>query len=95
MPRQHSTGGKPILGRMSKRGSKYLRTLFIQAAHILLMRPDNWKKFSFGPWLEQAAPRLHKNKLAVALANKLARIAWSILRHGNKFDIYRDKAMAI
>ena len=48
VPRQHSTGGKPILGRMSKRGSKYLRTLFIQAAHILLMRPENWKKFSFG-----------------------------------------------
>jgi transposase len=95
VPRQHSTGGKPILGRMSKRGSKYLRTLFIQAAHIILMRPDNWKKLSFGPWLEQAAPRLHKNKLAVALANKLARIAWSILRHGNKFDTHRDKAMAL
>ena len=54
VPRQHSTGGKPILGRMSKRGSKYLRTLFIQSARILLMRPHNWKKFSFGPWLEQA-----------------------------------------
>ena len=46
VPRQHSTGGKPILGRKSKCGNKYLRTLFIQAAHILLMRPQNWKKFS-------------------------------------------------
>ena len=95
VPRQHSTGGKPILGRMSKRGSKYLRTLFIQAAHILLMRPENWKKFSFGPWLEQAADRLHKNELAVALANKLARIAWSVLRHGNTFDTHRDEAVAV
>ena len=95
VPRQHSTGGKPILGRMSKRGSKYLRTLFIQAAHILLMRPVNWKKFSFGPWLEQAAARLHKNKLAVALANKLARIAWSVLRHGKTFDTHRDEAVAV
>ncbi len=95
LPRQHSTGGKPILGRMSKRDSKYLRTLFIQAAHTLLMRPDNWKKLSFGPWLGQVAARLHKNKLAVALANKLARMVWSILRHGNKFDIHQDKAMAI
>ena len=95
VPRQHSTGGKPILGRMSKRGSKYLRTLFIQSARILLMRPHNWHKFSFGPWLEQAAPRLHKNKLAVALANKLARIAWSILRHGKRFDQHRDTAMAV
>lgn len=95
VPRQHSTGGKPVLGRMSKRGSKYLRTLFIQSAHFLLMRPDNWHKFSFGPWLEQAAKRLHKNKLAVALANKLAPIAWSVLRHGKRFDQHRDTAMAV
>jgi len=71
VPRQYSTGGKPILGRISKRGSKYLRTLFIQAAHIILMRPHNW-------WLERASQRMHKNKLAAALANKLARIAWSM-----------------
>ena len=41
VPRQYSTGGKPVLGRISKRGSKYLRTLFVQAAHIILMRPHN------------------------------------------------------
>ena len=86
VPRQHSTGGKPVLGRISKRGCKYLRTLFIQAAHIILMRPQNWRRFSFGPWLEQASMRMHKNKLAAALANKLARIAWSILRNGRAFD---------
>ena len=39
VPRQFSTGGKPILGRISKRGSRYLRTLFVQAAHVILMRP--------------------------------------------------------
>jgi hypothetical protein len=43
------------------------------------MRPHNWEKFSFGPWLTEAATRLHRNKLATALANKLARIAWSVL----------------
>ena len=48
VPRQYSTGGKTILGRISKRGSRYLRTLFVQAAHIILMRPHNWQKFSFG-----------------------------------------------
>jgi hypothetical protein len=37
------------------------------------MRPQNWERFSFGGWLEQAAERLHRNKLATALANKLAR----------------------
>jgi transposase len=86
VPRQYSTGGRPILGRISKRGSKYLRTLLIQAAKVLLMRPHNWSRFSFGAWLKTAAERLHRNKLAVALANKLARIAWSILRHETTFD---------
>src|SRR3954471_14895622 len=42
VPRQYSTGGRSILGRISKRGSKYLRTLFIQAANVILMRPHNW-----------------------------------------------------
>lgn len=95
VPRQYSTGGKPILGRISKRGSKYLRTLFIQAAHIILMRPQNWHRFGFGPWLEQASQRMLKNKLAAALANKLARIAWSVLRNGNTFDAHRPAATAI
>jgi transposase len=86
VPRQHSTGGRSVLGRISKRGDKYLRMLFIQAAKVLLMRPQAWERFSFGPWLQQAAPRLHRNKLATALANKLARISWSVLRHGRPFD---------
>ena len=59
IPRQYSTGGRSILGRISKRGSKYLRTLFIQAANVILMRPHNWQRFSFGTWLQNAAPRLH------------------------------------
>ena len=95
VPRQYSTGGKPILGRLSKRGSKYLRSLLVQAAQVILMRPHNWEKFSFGPWLKQAADRMHKNKLAVALANKLARIAWSVLRHGKLFDENRIMEMAV
>jgi transposase len=95
VPRQYSTGGKPILGRISKRGSKYLRTLFIQAAHVILMRPHNWEKFSFGPWLTEAATRLHRNKLATALANKLARIAWSVLANRKAFDTNRNEEAAI
>jgi transposase len=86
---------QPILGRISKRGCRYLRTLFIQAAHIIMMRPHNWSRFSFGSWLEQASERMHKNKLAAALANKLARITWSILRYGNRFDTNRIEVMAI
>src|ERR1019366_2430035 len=88
VPRQYSTGGRSILGRISKRGSKYLRTLFIQAAKVLLIRPQNWPRYSFGAWLKTAAERLHRNKLAVALANQLARIAWSVLRHDRAFDTH-------
>jgi transposase len=95
VPRQYSTGGRSILGRISKRGSKYLRTLFIQAANVILMRRHNWERFSFGAWLLNAAPRLHRNKLATALANKLARIAWSILRNEKTFDAHRHEVMAI
>jgi len=95
VPRQYSTGGRTILGGISKRGSSYLRTLFVQAAHIILMRPHNWPKFSFGSWLEAASTRMHKNKLAVALANKLARIAWSILRNGRAFDTHRIEVEAV
>ncbi len=95
VPRQYSTGGKTVLGRISKRGSKYLRTLFIQAAHVILMRPHNWEKFSFGPWLTEAATRLHRNKLATALANKLARIAWSVLANRKAFDTNRNEVAGI
>jgi transposase len=92
VPRQYSTGGRPILGRISKRGSKYLRTLLIQAAKVLLMRPQNWSRYSFGAWLKTASERLHKNKLAIALANKLARIAWSVLRNERAFDTHLEAA---
>jgi transposase len=90
VPRQYSTGGRSILGRISKRGSRYLRTLLIQAAKVLLMRPHTWARFSFGAWLRAASERLHRNKLAVALANKLARIAWSVLRHDKAFDTHLE-----
>lgn len=95
VPRQYSTGGKPILGRISKQGNRYLRTLFVQAAHVILMRPQNWGKFGFGPWLEQASQRMHKNKLAVALANKLARIARSVLRNEQTFNEVQIEATSV
>lgn len=95
VPRQYSTGGRPILGRISKRGSRYLRMLFVQAANVILMRPHMWQRFSFGPWLNATAPRLHRNKLAIALANKLARIAWSVLRHERQFDSHHQQLAAV
>jgi transposase len=52
----------------------------------ILQRPDGWEKKSFGRWLIAASKRLHKNVLAAALANKLARIAWAVLYHGRGYD---------
>ena len=48
VPRQYSTGGRSIFGHISKRGSRYLRMLLVQAARVLLMRPHTWSRFSFG-----------------------------------------------
>src|SRR5689334_13683144 len=76
VPKQMSTGDRTILGHITKRGNRYLRTLFIQGARAILLRPTGWAKHSFGSWLAAAARRMHRNVLTVALANKLARIAW-------------------
>jgi transposase len=86
VPKQFSTGDRTILGGISKRGNRYLRTLFIQGARAVLLRRDNWARHGFGRWLEAAAKRLHRNVLAVALANKLARIAWSVLAKRRGYD---------
>jgi transposase len=86
VPRQLSTGDRTILGRISKRGNAYLRTLFVRGARVILLRPASWPRHSFGPWLQAASRRLHRNVLAVALANKLARIAWSVLAGGRCYE---------
>src|SRR6202008_1931477 len=86
VPKQMSTGDRTILGRITKRGNRYLRTLFMQGARVILLRPANWAKHSFGPWLTAAANRLHHNVLATALANKLARIAWTVLMEARSYE---------
>jgi len=87
VPKQISTGGRTILGKISKRGNKYLRTLFVQAARVVLVRRESWERYGLKSWIEAAARRLHPNKLAIALANKLARIAWAVLRYGRDFEV--------
>ncbi len=87
VPKQISTGGRPILGKISKRGNKYLRTLFVQAARVVLVKRVSWERYGLKAWIEAAAKRLHHNKLAIALANKLARIAWAVLRYGRNFEV--------
>ena len=95
VPKQSSTGDRTILGRISKRGNRYLRVLFVQAAWVVLIRPKSWERYGLKPWIEAAKKRLHRNVLAIALANKLARIAWSVLAHGRNFEVRKiDEAAA-
>lgn len=94
VPKQMSTGDRTILGRISKRGNGYLRMLFMQAARVILLRPANWPKHGFGAWLTRAAQRLHPNVLAAALANKLARIAWTVLAQERAYESRITKAAA-
>jgi transposase len=86
VPKQISTGDRTILGKISRRGNRYLRVLFVQAAWVVLIKPKSWERHGLKPWIEAAKKRLHRNVLAIALANKLARIAWSVLAHGRSFE---------
>jgi len=87
VPKQISTGDRAILGKVSRRGNRYLRVLFVQAAWVVLIKPKIWESHGLKPWLEAARKRLHHNVLAIALANKLARIAWSVLASGRAFEV--------
>lgn len=87
VPRQMSTGGRTVLGPISKRGNRYLRMLFVQAAHAVLLHPQSWEKHGLKSWIEAAARRLNRFKLAIALANKIARIAWGVLHGDRNFEV--------
>jgi transposase len=95
VPRQMSTGDRTILGKISKRGNRYLRVLFVQAAWVVLIKPKSWERHGLKSWIEAGKKRLHRNVLAIALANKLARIAWSVLARGQDFEVRKvDEADA-
>src|SRR5262245_49139371 len=94
VPKQISTGDRTILGGISKRGNRYLRVLFVQAAWVVLVKvkPNRWDGHGLKPWIEAAKKRLHRNVLVIALANKLARIAWSVLARGRAFEASKLQA---
>jgi transposase len=96
VPKQLSTGDRTILGSISKRGNRYLRALFVQAAWVVLVKlgPEKWERYGLKSWIEAAKRRLHHNVLAIALANKLARIAWAVLNKGRAFACVKTDAMA-
>jgi transposase len=94
VPKQFSTGDRTILGSISRQGNRYLRALFVQAAWVVLIKPKSWERHGLRSWIEAAAKRLHPNVLAIALANKLARIAWAVLAKGRNFEVVTTDEMA-
>jgi transposase len=88
VPRQHGTGGKTVLGGVSKRGNAYLRRLLLQGALAVLRRVEG-KTDSRSVWLQQLRARRGTQVAAMALANKNTRILWVLLATG---DVYRQAA---
>jgi transposase len=86
VPKQSTTGGRTRLSGISKRGNKYLRKLLIHGARLAL--PSIARRDTrLGRWAKGLLARAHKNIVVVALANKLARIAWAVLQRREKFAL--------
>ena len=80
VPRQHSSGGKDRLGRISKRGDGYIRRLLVHGARSVL----RWRRAKPGTrpgWSDQLLARRPTNVVLVAMANKTTRVAWALLRY--------------
>ena len=88
MPHQHSTGGQTKLLGIGKRGNGYLRGLFIHGARSVCLHA-NRTQHAWGEWITELKNRKPSNVATVALANKLARIAWSVLFRN---QVYRGPA---
>jgi transposase len=93
VPRQFTTGGRPKLLGISKRGNSYLRRQLIHGARAALPHVAE-RDTPLGRWAKGLMSRAHHNVAVVAFANKLARIAWAVLRHGERFDATRMPAAA-
>jgi transposase len=84
VPRQNSTGGKSRLGKISKQGDQYLRWLLVAGAMSVVLHAKRRGMTSL-PWLAGIIARKPTKVAAVALANKIARIVWALLRHGGTY----------
>ena len=85
VPEEHSTGGKQTLWQIPLRGNQYLRRLFVQCARAVMQHKTK-QSSGLSAWLVQLTARTHNNIAIVALANKLARMAWAVLA---KNEVYR------
>lgn len=85
VPRQHSSGGKPVLLGISKRGDRYLRGLLVHGARAVV-RQAVGKDDRLSRWINRIRAQRGHNKAVVALANKLARIGWAVLAHRRDYQ---------
>lgn len=86
VPRQVTTGGKPKLMGITKRGSRYLRKMLIQGAQFVIPSLAG-SDTAIGSWLRALLARAHPNVAVVALAAKMARTVWALLRHGRSYEV--------
>jgi transposase len=85
VPRQHSSGGRPLLLGISKRGDAYLRTLMVHGARSIVRVAAN-KQTTTDTWTNNMSKRRHINVVCVARANKNARVAWALLAHKRDYN---------
>jgi transposase len=84
VPKQHSSGGKDRLGSISKQGDRYLRSLFVAGA-LAVIRYAKVHGTKQRPWLTALLARKPTKVAAIALANKLARMAWAMMARGERY----------
>lgn len=86
VPRQNSSGGKTSLGKITKRGDSYLRTLLIQGAKAAMVHAKK-RSDRISLWMVSLIDRIGWQKAVVAMANKNARILWAVLTKGTAYDL--------
>jgi transposase len=85
VPKQHSSGGHERLGSISKQGDRYLRSLFVAGA-LAVIRYAKLHGSNHRPWVTALLARRPTKVAAIALANKLARMAWALMARGEQYN---------
>lgn len=93
VPAQHSSGGKAVLLGISKRGDRYVRCLLVHGARAVVRWAAD-KDDPLSAWINRLVAKRGVNKATVALANKLARIGWAVLRHHTVYQPAKASAVA-
>jgi transposase len=91
VPRQHSTGGKARLGRITKTGNREIRRLLVLGATSMVYRSAGWNSAA-GAWIRGLLQRRPVRLVSVALANKMARVAWALMTRN---EVYRAKGHVV